>query len=1312
MLQRLLTGVLLLLLVAGVEAKQDDKVTVTLAVNTAASVLTAPGTVQLQADAQATQQNHPIVQVEFYNGPTLIGTVTSAPYRFTWNNVAAGTYALTARAVNDKNDVATSAPVSVNVNAAPTVSLTGPANHTVTAAPASFTLTANAADSDGSVTKVDFYQNNQLIGTATSAPYSINWSNVAAGSYSVTAVATDNQGASTTSSPVSLIADAAPMVSLTAPANNSVVTAPASFNLTASAAVSSTGGSIAKVEFYNGAALIGTATTAPYSYTWSNVTAGTYVISAKAYDSYAIAATSAPLTLIANAAPTVSLTAPINNASYTAGGTVMLSANAADSDGSITKVDFYQNNQLIGTATSAPYSYTWSNVGSGSYSLTAVATDNNGATTTSSPVAVAAYNPPTVSLTAPAANTISAAPATFTLSANAGAASGRSLTKVDFYQGSTLIGTATSAPYSFTWSNVAAGSYSITAVATDDRNISTTSNAVTVIANAPPTVSITGPATGSALAAPASFNLTANAADSDGTVTKVDFYDGASLIGSATSAPYSLTWSNVADGMHSVTAIATDNNGATTTSAAVSLIAVTPPTVSLTAPASNSVVTAPASFNLTANAAASATGGTIAKVEFYNGATLIGSATTAPYSFTWSNVVAGTYSITAKAYDSYGIASTSAAVSLVSNAAPTVSLTAPANNAAYTAAGTVTLTATAADSDGSISKVEFYQNNQLIGTATTAPYSFDWSNIIAGSHSLSAIATDNNGATTTSSPVTIGVYNAPTVSLTTPASNSVIAAPATVTITANASADTGRTLSKVDFYQGTVLLGTATAAPYSFTWSNVAAGSYSLTAKATDDLGATTTSAAISFSANAAPTISFSAPANNASYITPATVTLSATAADSDGTIAQVEFYNGSTLLATITTAPYSYDWSNVQPGNYTLFAKATDNNGATMTAAAINISVAANQAPTINITAPSPNTSYTAPASIHLVASAADSDGTVAKVDFYNGNTLLGTTTTAPYSYDWSNVQPGSYSITAMATDDRNASTTSGTLQIMVISGIAQAYYIHTDQLNTPRLITDNTNTPVWRWDSDPFGSTAANEDPNGTGNRFEYNPRFPGQYADKETGLNYNYFRDYDASTGRYIESDPIGLAGGSFSTYAYANQNPLTFTDTFGLETTMVCRPINDKRVSWLGVKHCFVVVWHWENKCGKREKVIDRQYSLAGAQTPFPQNTQPKPGTTFGDDRNAFNNPGGPNEHYPILPPPGMTQDGFDAAVSSSGDGYRSGEPYDAKFGPNSNTAADNIIEGAGGIAPNVPGAVNQNYGEAIDYGIGVGSGMGH
>src|SRR5215831_357668 len=193
--------------------------------------------------------------------------------------------------------------------------------------------------------------------------------------------------------------------------------------------------------------------------------------------------------------------------------------------------------------------------------------------------------------------------------------------------------------------------------------------------------------------------------------------------------------------------------------------------VSLTAPASGAVFQAGSTIALTASATASNKNHPIVKVEFFQGATLIGTDTTSPYSFSWTNVPAGSYSLTAKATDSTGATATSAARTIKVNAPPTVSLTAPANGTIFSPGSTIPLAATASDSDGTISKVDFLNGATVIGTDTTSPYTFNWANVSSGTYTLTARATDSNSGVTTSASVTITVDAAPTVSITAPANN-------------------------------------------------------------------------------------------------------------------------------------------------------------------------------------------------------------------------------------------------------------------------------------------------------------------------------------------------------------------------------------------------------------------------------------------------------------------------------------------------------------------------------------------------------------
>ena len=111
--------------------------------------------------------------------------------------------------------------------------------------------------------------------------------------------------------------------------------------------------------------------------------------------------------------------------------------------------------------------------------------------------------------------------------------------------------------------------------------------------------------------------------------------------------------------------------------------------------------------------------------------------------------------------------------------------------------------------------------------------------------------------------------------------------------------------------------------------------------------------------------------------------------------------------------------------------------------------------------------------------------------------------------------------------------------------------YYVETDHLGTPRQVIDPArNVAVWTWDAlaSTFRANSPDPNPDGDGSKFAFNLRFPGQYYDAETGLNYNLARDYEAGTGRYVESDPIGLSSG-INTYNYVGQNPLQRSDPTG-------------------------------------------------------------------------------------------------------------------------------------------------------------------
>jgi hypothetical protein len=190
---------------------------------------------------------------------------------------------------------------------------------------------------------------------------------------------------------------------------------------------------------------------------------------------------------------------------------------------------------------------------------------------------------------------------------------------------------------------------------------------------------------------------------------------------------------------------------------------------------------------------------------------------------------------------------------------------------------------------------------------------------------------DANGVPSVASMVSVQGSSPPAVALTQPTDGATFTAPATVNLAATAS-DADGSVAKVEFFNGAAKLGEDTIAPYGYTWNGVAAGTYTLTARATDNLGATTTSAAstITVSANnTPPTANITYPADGAIFAWKPTITITATASDPDGNVTKVEFRDGTTVLGQDTSAPYSFTWKNVPPGNHLLTARATDNAGA-----------------------------------------------------------------------------------------------------------------------------------------------------------------------------------------------------------------------------------------------------------------------------------------------------------------------------------------------------------------------------------------------
>ena len=371
--------------------------------------------------------------------------------------------------------------------------------------------------------------------------------------------------------------------------------------------------------------------------------------------------------------------------------------------------------------------------------------------------------------------------------------------------------------------------------------------------NQAPNISLA--ASPAAIAVGASTNLTATATDPDGSIVRVTFYDGPTQIGQRTAAPFTLVYTPPAVGNHSISAVAVDDRGAQTGSnhivVAVSPTTNQPPTVSVT----TSPTSAPVGQPTTLTATASDSDGSISKVQFYNGTTMIGQVAAPPYKLTWTPPSAGQYVLTAVAFDNFNAQTTSAAVTFLSNdgrlnTAPTITLS--SSSTSLTAGQSATLTAVATDADGAVSKVDFFSGFTLLASDATSPYSATFTPAAAGTYTVSARATDNDNSSTNSNTVTITVAAAPgggggtsptlpriVLGLANPTQPGTLLTPGSMVnlTTPTATAVSPNTVLRVQFYMNGTLLATDTTSPYTASATLPTAGNYDFYAVITDSAG-------------------------------------------------------------------------------------------------------------------------------------------------------------------------------------------------------------------------------------------------------------------------------------------------------------------------------------------------------------------------------------------------------------------------------------------------------------------------------------------
>ncbi len=221
-------------------------------------------------------------------------------------------------------------------------------------------------------------------------------------------------------------------------------------------------------------------------------------------------------------------------------------------------------------------------------------------------------------------------------------------------------------------------------------------------------------------------------------------------------------------------------------------------------------------------------------------------------------------------------------------------------------------------------------------------------------------------------------------------------------------------------------------------------------------------------------TVNISEPATKSVFVSGTDIVIKANTTILDQPVTKVEFYNDAEKIGESTTAPFQFTWTKAPIGNYKIKAKITDSAGKYTESVLVEIIVQVSLSPEIVITAPAANTFFAENSNISISATATDKDGTVSKVEFFNGAERLGESLSAPYNFEWKNVPKGDYILTAKATDDTGVTGTSLPVPVSVNGQLGQLTY--TENFDDGLAQNWQNLGGIWLAESNQYHASATN--------------------------------------------------------------------------------------------------------------------------------------------------------------------------------------------------------------------------------------------
>ncbi|MBI2971261.1 MAG: fibronectin type III domain-containing protein [Candidatus Aenigmarchaeota archaeon] len=571
-------------------------------------------------------------------------------------------------------------------------------------------------------------------------------------------------------------------VDVTAPSSATLTRPFAGHNLSGSILINASGADatagIDRVEFFKndcGSGPIGNATAQPYEVTWATTAAddgGSRIICARVIDKAGNSLNASAVNItVDNTNPTASVTSPSNG--MTINGTWILTTTVSDGSGSgINRVEFYIDGALNFTDTTSTYDFSWVTtlVGDGSHSIKVKAYDNANNSVESSIVSINVDNgaPDSAAITSPANNSVVIGSVDFVVAVS----DAIDVKNVTLYNESGVVGTDTSAPWSIAWATTTAndGRRAVWVVVSDNANNTLTSTNLTItVDNTAPTVNIVDPVAMKYRRGGQALNVTYTITEANPSRVVINITNSSTTVGTLTvSSPGSGTRTdvvtlavNAAEGTYNVTVTVYDsvNQSGTDTEVERVIVDNTVPSASVSSPSNGMTING--TWIITTSV--SDTGGSgIQQVEFYIDGALNFTDTTSTYDMSWTTSLTGdgAHSIKVKAYDNAGNTVESSIVSVtVDNTAPqSVAITSPANGSVVT--GAVVIIASVADGIA-VKNVTFYNETDIIGTDTSAPWSVTWSTsaVNDGTRRIWAVVADTTNNTLASQNMTVTVDN-------------------------------------------------------------------------------------------------------------------------------------------------------------------------------------------------------------------------------------------------------------------------------------------------------------------------------------------------------------------------------------------------------------------------------------------------------------------------------------------------------------------------------------------------------------------------